>query len=344
MHHGDSAWKEKIFSVNADNFDPLAVEVFHFQYEFCPPYRDFCDLLDITPGQVTGLHTIPFLPVETFKNREVVARSEGLSTPHELVFSSSGTTGDQTSRHLVIRADMYQESFLRGFKRFYGPAGEWSIFALLPSYLERQGSSLVYMVEELRKLNPDRGGFYLYDYDRLVFDLKQAVRNGEKILLIGVAFALLDLADYLNDRGGMPFVFPADTVIMETGGMKGRKREVDREQMHRMLKNTFGVNTIHSEYGMTELLSQAYSEGDGLFRTPPWMRILIRDVRNPLKIKDPLDDRPVRGGVNVVDLANLYACSFLAVGDAGELYADGAFRIEGRLENEQLRGCNMLIE
>lgn len=332
--------KDRIFTetVSEAGFERIALEVFRFQASACETYRQYIDLLGIDPVTVTGTGDIPFLPVEFFKSHRIYGAPMDQEEP-EIVFTSSGTTGSETSRHYVRSTTLYEQSFIKGFEHFYGAAGEWSIFALLPSYMERTGSSLVYMVEQLQAQSKARGGFYLYDHDKLTADLMKAAEKGEKILLIGVAFALLDYADYLAARK-VRLSLPENAVVMETGGMKGRRREVSRETMHDVLCKAFGVSSIHSEYGMTELLSQAYSAGEGLFRCPPWMRVSMRDLQDPLR-SVPVGEV---GGVNVTDLANLYSCSFIAVQDRGIVYADGSFRVLGRIEGAQLRGCNMLIE
>lgn len=333
------ALRDRIFRDTASpaGFDALALDVFRFQAKHCELYRQYIDLLGIDPVQVSATNEIPYLPVEFFKNHRIY--SVPTDRQPETVFTSSGTTGQETSRHFVASAALYEESFMRGFEHFYGPAAGWSIFALLPSYMERTGSSLVWMVERLHAQNKTCGGFYLYDQVKLNADLKKATENGQKILLIGVAFALLDYAEYLSTNG-ITWHLPADAVVMETGGMKGRRREVSREAMHDELRKAFTVSFVHSEYGMTELLSQAYSSGDGLFRCPPWMRVSGRDLQNPLQ---PIEAER-EGGLNIIDLANLYSCSFLAVQDRGIVYPDGSFRILGRIEGARLRGCNMLIE
>lgn len=331
--------QERIFTDTATQagFDALALDIFRFQAAHCAPYRQYLDLLGVEPGGVVSVAEIPFLPVEFFKSRRIWSAPTDLHP--EVVFTSSGTTGTETSRHEVASAELYNVSFTRGFEHFYGSPSSWSIFALLPSYLERSGSSLVWMVERLQAQNSASGGFYLYDHDKLTADLQKAAQNGQKILLIGVAFALLDYAEHLASRS-LTLVLPSDAVVMETGGMKGKRREVSRETIHEALCGAFGVKRVHSEYGMTELLSQAYSDGEGLFRCPPWMRVATRDLQSPLM---PAETGTV-GGVNVIDLANLWSCSFLEIQDRGVVYADGSFRVLGRIEGAQLRGCNMLVE
>lgn len=333
--------KDRIFTetVSEEGFERIALEVFRFQASACEPYRRYIDLLGIDPMVVTKTGDIPFLPVEFFKSHRIYSALSPEQKEPEIVFTSSGTTGSETSSHYVRSTTLYEQSFTKGFEHFYGVAGEWSIFALLPSYMERTGSSLVYMVERLQAQKKARGGFYLYDHGKLTADLMKAAEKGEKILLIGVAFALLDYADYLSARN-VRLSLPENAVVMETGGMKGRRREISREEMHNVFGKSFGVGAVHSEYGMTELLSQAYSTGEGLFRCPSWMRVSMRDLQDPLR-SVPAGQT---GGVNVIDLANLYSCSFIAVQDRGIVYGDGSFRVLGRIEGAQLRGCNMLIE
>lgn len=306
-------------------FRELALEIFHHQMEVCHPYRRYVELLG---GNVERYEDIPFLPIELFKTNRIY----GASYAPESTFTSSGTSGSETSHHYVASLELYRRSFLSGFSHFYGKVEDWSIFALLPSYLEREGSSLVYMVEGMHALNPSRGGFYLYDFEKLSRDLQKARENGEKILLIGVTFALVDFAEqYPQDLSGV--------TIMETGGMKGRKREISREELHRLLITAFNAQTVHSEYGMAEMLSQCYSSGGGIFFAPPWVKVSIRSLQNPLQKL-----ATGNGGINIVDFANYHSCSFIATGDRGELFSDGSFAIHGRIFNEQLRGCNMLTE
>lgn len=334
----------QICNITPDGFDAAAIEIFRHQAALCRPYAEYIELLGIDPGRVERVADIPYLPIEIFKSRTVYCRPE----PAALTFTSSGTTGDQTSSHHVCDPAVYRASFRRGFELFYGPAADYAIFALLPSYMERSGSSLVYMVQDLQGANPSEGGFYLYDHPALEQRLRAAATAGVRILLIGVSFALLDFADYLRASEGGGALFSEQTtpppIVMETGGMKGRRREIDRGELHRTLGEAFGVAAIESEYGMTELLSQAYSHGDGLFRTPPWMRVAVRDIYNPLRAAATDADGTARGAINIIDLANIDSCSFIATQDRGELLSDGSFRVLGRLENAILRGCNMLIE
>lgn len=306
--------------------------MFAVQYDENEVYRRFCDCLGRTPGTVRKMDDIPFLPISFFKTH-VVACGTG---PFALTFESSGTTGISTSRHHVREPELYRRSFMGAFRLFYGEPEEWCILALLPSYLERQGSSLVAMADELIRRSGDPfGGFYLDQFEDLASVLKSNVASGRKTLLLGVTFALLDFAE----RHPMPL---GRTVVMETGGMKGRRRELTREEVHLRLCEAFSIDVVHSEYGMTELLSQAYSKGRGLFQTPPWMRVLLRSEDDPLALVDDLG-RPVDAGlINVIDLANRHSCSFIATDDLGRIHPEGAFEVVGRLDRSDIRGCSLL--
>lgn len=332
----------KIFSATADGFEPLALEMFKFQYHHNPIYKAYSDVMHIDPGKVRSLSQIPFLPIQFFKTHEV----KTTAFEPAVVFESSGTTQTINSRHFVKDIELYKHSFLKGFETFYGPINEWCILGLLPSYLERSNSSLVFMVDELiRQSEHSKSGFYLYDHDKLFGALKELEHAKQKTLLIGVSFALLDFAE----KYSLPLV---NTVVMETGGMKGRKQEILRDELHEILKKQFHLEVIHSEYGMTELLSQAYSSGDGIFHCPPWMKILIRDEEDPLHVHDLLltthdpmvigSRLTIKGAINIIDLANIYSCSFIAVNDAGKLYADGSFEVLGRIDNSDIRGCSLM--
>ncbi len=319
-----------IFSIQtAEEFEQMALETFRFQYQNVEVYRTYVDLLKVDVASVSCLEKIPFLPIQFFKSKPIIAQGY----KPEIEFTSSGTTGTETSRHMVASTNLYRKSFTNGFQYFYGDEKNYCILALLPSYLERTGSSLVYMVDELvrRSGNPD-GGFYLNQFDSLAAKLQHLDESGQKCLLIGVSFALLDLAE----RHKLSL---KNTIIMETGGMKGRRKEIVREELHGVLKQAFGVTSIHSEYGMTELLSQAYSKGDGVFTCPPWMQVLIREVQDPLTLAPP----GATGGVNVIDLANVYSCSFIQTQDLGRLNADGSFEVLGRMDSAPVRGCNLLV-
>jgi hypothetical protein len=316
---------KSIFSIATQtDFDRVALEVFRFQAEACAPYREYLELLGVDPAAVECPEQIPFLPIELFKSHRVYCGSN----PPQQIFTSSSTTGQTPSRHYVADLRIYEEAFTRSFELFYGPAEQTAIFALLPNYLEREGSSLIYMVEGL--IRRGGGGFYLYDHDALLRDME--AHQGKKILL-GVSYALWDLAE--EQRGAL-----RDVIVMETGGMKGRREELPREEFHRLLCDAFGVQSIHSEYGMAELMSQAYSDGNGIFRTPPWMRICVRDLNDPFRLLP----NGATGGVNLIDLANLYSCSFLQTQDLGKVYDDGSFRILGRISGSEIRGCNLLVQ
>lgn len=322
--------KEKIFEIDSETeFKETCLEVFRYQYEHNPLYQNFCKLLRRTPEKITSYKEIPFLPIEFFKSKEIF--SGEIDTP-DIIFTSSGTTGSTTSKHLVKDIGIYESSFNKAFQLFYSAPEDYTILALLPSYLERSGSSLIYMVDALiKKSKKPESGFYLNDLEALAKKLRMLDKKGEKVLLIGVSFALLDLVE--------KYKFSLkNTLIMETGGMKGRRKEMIREELHEFLKKGFGVNSIHSEYGMTELLSQAYSAGDGIFSCPPWMKILVRDPEDALQLQQ--ENRT--GGINVIDLANLNSCSFIATQDLGRI-KNGEVEILGRFDNSDIRGCNLLI-
>ena len=323
--------EKQLFQINSDDeFLAKALETFRFQFRHNPLYHKFVEGLSISESQVNTLSKIPFLPIEFFKSHIV---KTGSFHP-EAVFSSSGTTGMITSKHYVKDLIIYQESMLAGFRRFFGKPSDYVILALLPSYLEREGSSLVYMSEKLIKMSKDsRSGFYLHDYKKLSGLLHELKQQKQKTLLIGVTYALLDLAEQF------PVHFP-ELILMETGGMKGKRKEMVREELHNQLKTAFDVPQVYSEYGMTELLSQAYSKGEGIFSTPPWMKVLIRDVNDPLTLLPEGQS----GGINVIDLANLYSCSFIATQDLGKKISHTEFEILGRFDNSDVRGCNLLVQ
>lgn len=276
-----------------------------------------------------SIYHIPFLPIKFFKKTEIYAPGQQV----EKIFTSSGTTGSTTSKHFITDLSIYEESFSKAFELFYGDIKEYIILALLPSYLEREGSSLVYMADKLieESLHPD-SGFYLNNLSLLGEKLVDLDRSGKKILLLGVSFALLDLVEKQNFR-------LQNTVVMETGGMKGRRKEMIREELHKILKHGFGLEHIHSEYGMTELLSQAYSAGNGIFQCPPWMKILIRDPEDPLSYMA----HGKTGGINVIDLANINSCAFIATQDLGKMHSTDEIEIMGRFDNSDIRGCNLMV-
>ncbi len=322
--------KKNIFRIQSpDEFNVLALNIFHYQCENNPVYRQFILQLGIKSEAVARVEAIPFLPVSFFKTHRIIT---GHFTPG-LTFLSSGTTGMQPSRHAVAETSLYEASFLNCFERFYGKISRYCILALLPSYLSRQDSSLVYMVNRLisESKHPE-SGFYL-DATQILPDRLEKLKSAHQpTILFGVSYALLDFAE------SHPVDFP-DLIVMETGGMKGRRKEMIREELHDRLSRGFGVPVVHSEYGMTELLSQAYSRGLGLYRTPPWMKVLMRDVNDPLTWVGYQQT----GGINVIDLANIHSCSFLATQDLGKAYPDGSFEVLGRFDESDIRGCNLLV-
>jgi len=322
----------KIFTANAGNFVQLALEIFHFQYEYNPVYRQYCDLLKIDSGKTETLLQIPFLPISFFKSHRVATTAFDA----ESVFESSGTSLTIKSRHYVKDTGIYERSFNNAFRLFYGDPAEWCIIALLPSYLERHNSSLVMMAGKLiQQSRHPQSGFYLNEWKKLQTSLARLEELGQKTLLIGVTFALLDFAGQ--------FPMPLDyTTIMETGGMKGRREEITRQQVHEILCDSFQKKLIHSEYGMTELLSQAYSTGYGIFNCPPWMKVLLREEDDPFAIHMAGGNNTISGAVNIIDFSNIYSCSFIATEDAGKLNTDGSFEILGRIDNTDIRGCSLL--
>jgi phenylacetate-coenzyme A ligase PaaK-like adenylate-forming protein len=322
--------KQQVFSISTkEQFNETALQVFNYQAKHNPVYSQFIEGLNIDPLSITSYRNIPFLPIEFFKSHTILSTDE----PVEVTFTSSGTTGVITSRHHVTDTSWYEDSFRKAFGLFYGDIRDYTVLALLPSYLEREGSSLIYMVDDLIKQsnNPD-SGFFLYNHDELFHQLKKQRDAGKPTLLIGVTFGLLDFIE--NYKINFP-----ELVVMETGGMKGRRKEMIREELHDILGKGFGVNHIHSEYGMTELLSQAYSKGDGIFDCPPWMKIIIRDTNDPLSTLQTVKT----GGISFIDLANINSCAFIATQDLGRIYADGSFEVLGRFDQSDIRGCNLLI-
>jgi phenylacetate-coenzyme A ligase PaaK-like adenylate-forming protein len=315
---------------SAGEFNALALDVFRLQAAENRVYGRYLSLLGIRPETVSTVEEIPFLPIGLFKSEKIIT---GNREP-ELVFRSSGTTGQQPSVHYVASAGLYRESALNAFTRFYENPQDICILALLPSYLEREDSSLVYMMNHLVTLSrhPD-SGFYLNNYAELANKLKQRTADGTPTLLLGVSFALLDLAEQ------HPVGLSENITIMETGGMKGRRKEMVREELHHALQTAFNVRTVHSEYGMTELLSQAYSTGSGKFNSPPWMKVLVRDLYDPFTLLPAGRS----GGINIIDLANLYSCSFIATEDTGKVMEDGSFEITGRSDHSEVRGCNLMV-
>ena len=322
--------QDEIFNIQSEqDFQNLALRIFNYQFENNSVYRSFCDLLYKHPSDVKSIEEIPFLPIQFFKSHQVISSTES----PKITFSSSGTTGSITSKHIVTDLELYERSFRKAFELFYGDISSYTVLALLPSYLEREGSSLIYMVNDLiQKSNNPESGFYLNNLADLSEKLTALDASGQKVLLIGVSFALLDLVE--SEKFNLQ-----NTVIMETGGMKGRRKEVTRKELHQTLTEGFGVDLIHSEYGMTELLSQGYSKGNGIFETPPWMKILIRDTEDPFTILGA----EKTGGLNVIDLANINSCSFIATQDLGKVYSDHSFEILGRFDHSDIRGCNLMV-
>ena len=322
--------REQIFNITSeDNFKKMALTVFKHQFKNNKVYRSFCDLIYVHPSDVKKIEEIPFLPIQFFKSRKVLSSIDEIQE----VFTSSGTTGSITSKHFVTDTSLYKESYLEGFKHFYGNIEDYVVLALLPNYLERKGSSLVFMVDDLiKKSKNSESGFYLNNIDELAQKLIKLDKNGQKIVLMGVSFALLDLVE--KHQFSLK-----NTIIMETGGMKGRRKELVREELHQLLQDGFKVDEIHSEYGMTELLSQGYSKGKGVFETPPWMKILARDTEDALTIL-PIGKA---GGINVIDLANYNSCSFIATQDLGKVHKNGTFEIIGRFDTSDIRGCNLMV-
>ena len=311
------------------DFLTQALRIFKFQYTNNSVYQSFCKLLNVDPDAVLTLEQIPFLPIEFFKSKEVLSTT----TLPEITFTSSGTTGSETSKHFVTDLSIYEQSYLKAFNHFYGDISDYCVLALLPSYLERTGSSLIYMVEDLiKKSNHPKSGFFLNEYEQLQELILELQETNTKILIIGVSFALLEFTEQYQ-------LSLKDAVIMETGGMKGRRKEIVRLELHQLLSQGFGVQQIHSEYGMTELLSQAYSKGKGAFDCPNWMKILVRDTEDPLTYLNTGKS----GGINVIDLANINSCSFIATQDLGKMNQDGTFEIIGRFDNSDIRGCNLMV-
>lgn len=310
-------------------FHKTAMKVFRFQFEHNEVYQKYCLLLQQSPSTVKHVTEIPFLPIEFFKSKDVISNI----SPIQTTFTSSGTTGQITSKHYVTDLTFYELSFRHTFAQFYGNIENYVVLALLPSYLERDGSSLIYMVNDLIEgsQHPD-SGFYLHNYAEFADKLRQLDAEGQNVLVIGVTYALLDIAERYDFNLN-------HTIIMETGGMKSKRKEMIREELHAILAKGFGVSEIHSEYGMTELLSQAYSLGKGIFECPPWMDILIRDTEDPLSL---IANNRI-GGINVIDLANINSCAFIATQDLGKKYDNQSFEILGRFDNSDVRGCNLMM-
>mgnify|MGYP003682964135 CR=1 FL=1 len=319
-----------IFNItNTAEFEALTFQTFQHQFENNQTYRSFCDLLYVHPSDITKIEDIPFLPIQFFKSHEIVSNNH----PIQETFTSSGTTGSTPSKHLVTDVSIYQKSYRKGFEYFYGNIEEYTVLALLPNYLERKGSSLVYMANDfIKRSKQAESGFYLHDLKGLTEKLTKLDKEGKKVLLIGVSFALLDLIETTQFQ-------LKHSIIMETGGMKGRRKEMIRAELHQQLCKGFGATEIHSEYGMTELLSQGYSNGNGIFQTPPWMKIFTRDPEDALT----LQPKGKSGGINVIDLANINSCAFIATQDLGKVYENNTFEILGRFDHSDIRGCNLMV-
>ena len=320
-----------IFSIaSKKEFEKITLKVFIHQYENNAVYHKFCNLLKKNPTNVKRIPDIPFLPIQFFKSERIVSNK----APDEIIFTSSGTTGMSTSKHHVTDLSVYETSFRQAFSQFYGNIEDYCVLALLPSYLERDGSSLIYMAQDLIEgsQHPD-SGFYLNEYQQLAEKLIALDKEGQNVLLIGVTYALLDIIEQFDFQLN-------NTIIMETGGMKGKRKEMIREELHALLSKGFGVSMIHSEYGMTELLSQAYSLGNGIFESPPWMDVIIRDTEDALS----LIGYNKTGGINVIDLANINSCAFIATQDLGKKYENQTFEVLGRFDNSDIRGCNLLVQ
>jgi phenylacetate-coenzyme A ligase PaaK-like adenylate-forming protein len=323
-------WKDYFEIKTEEDFNQHCLDTYQFQSQHCKVYRDYIRLLGKDKTSIRHFSDIPFMPIEFFKTQQVIA--DGMNA--EVTFSSSGTTGMVTSKHLVADVDVYKQTFRRIFADFYGPLSDIAVLALLPSYLERNGSSLIYMVDDLMKQSKQpESNYFLYNHQELYDTLILLKNKGTKTILFGVTYALLDFIE------NYAFEFP-ELIIMETGGMKGKRKEMVKQEIHQLLEKAFAANGIHSEYGMTELLSQGYSAGKGIFRLPKWMKILIRDTNDPLSLIPPHKT----GGINVIDLANRYSCSFIATQDLGKVYQDGSFEILGRFDQSDIRGCNLLVQ
>lgn len=328
-------WENQIFHVSFYNFDRMALELFRFQYDNNIIYKQYVDSIHIVPEKVDSITKIPFLPIQLFKNATI----KTTEFEPEIIFESSGTTQTTNSHHYVKSLSLYKKSFTNAFQLFYGPESEWCILALLPSYLERKNSSLISMTDELIKRTANMlSGFYLDDHEKLHQTLLHNEILKQPTILIGVTFALLDFTEKYNMR-------LSNTIIMETGGMKGRREEVTRNEVHDIIIKKLGVKRVHSEYGMTELLSQAYSRENGIFKCPPWMKVLIRSEDDPFSVNAPgLSTHKIETGlINVIDLANIYSCAFIATDDMGRLHHNGSFEVLGRCDNSDIRGCSLMI-
>lgn len=319
----------QIFNISDDlDFKKHCLEIFNFQYNNNVVYREFCNLIYKNPAKINEVNEIPFLPISFFKTKKILSTNN-----YEKVFYSSGTSKKIRSKHYISRIELYEKSFLTNFIHNYGKPEEYNIIGLLPNYLENSNSSLIYMVEKLIKFSKsNNSGFYMRDFDKLSEKLIKLEKKKEKTILIGVSYALLDLISYKKFK-------LKNTIVMETGGMKGQRKEMVKSELHEKLKIGFGVSKIHSEYGMTELLSQAYSKGEGIFESPPWMKVIIRDINDAQN----LNFNKTSGAINIIDLANINSCSFIATDDMGRYINNSKFEVVGRIDNSDIRGCNLLI-
>lgn len=320
---------KSIFSISSQKeFEDLALEAFNFQFKNNKVYSKYCKFLNVIPSEITDISNIPFLPIEFFKSHQILSSQEEIKQ----VFDSSGTTGTIPSKHFITDLNIYESSFLKSFLLFYGKPQDYAIIGLLPSYLERNGSSLVYMVNKLIELSKQKeSGFYLNDYENLIKTITQLESEKKPYLLFGVSFALLDIAEKYN-------IEIKHGIIVETGGMKGRRKELTRKELHQEFTKSFNTKSIHSEYGMTELLSQAYSHENEIFNCPPWMKILIRSTDDPLQV-----NTSGKGAINIIDLANINSCCFIATSDLGQSFDNSSFKISGRFDDSDIRGCNLLV-
>ena len=327
--------EKRVFAASAANFNELALEIFNYQYRNNEVYRQYCHALKLHPASIDSIEKIPFLPISFFKSH-IIKTTE---FEPDIIFESSGTTKNISSKHYVNDISIYKKSFTACFEKFYGPAKYKCILGLLPTYLEQNNSSLVLMTEELIKASEnDLSGFYLYDHEKLHRTLMHNELLKMPTLLIGVTYALLDFVEK----------YPMQlrhTIVMETGGMKGRREEMTRQEVHAQLQTQLGVSLVHSEYGMTELLAQAYSKGDGIFHCPGWMKVLIRDEDDPFEIVPAknVNNKPITGVLNIIDLANIYSCSFIATDDVGKLHSNESFEVLGRMDNSDIRGCSLMV-
>lgn len=323
-------FEDSVFNITDSlTFNEISLQIFHFQYQNNSVYSEYVDLLKIDTSKISEFNQIPFLPIRFFKTREIKTGD----WEEQIIFTSSGTTGNQTSRHFVKEMSLYEKSFLNVFRHFYGEPKDFVILALLPSYLEREGSSLIYMTEKLIQLTQRKeSGFFLDEKEKLFQLLKELESKNEKTILLGVSFALLDFCEEYS-------INLKNTIVMETGGMKGRRKEMTRTELHALYEKSLGVKNIHSEYGMTELLSQAYSKGEGKFICPPWMKIVVTNLNDPKEILS----FGKTGRLNIIDLANIDSCAFISTDDMGKINEDGSFEISGRIDQSDMRGCNLLV-